>query len=146
MHVINFDMPTDIDDYVHRIGRTGRAGNTGRSTAFWNFNNRNVLKDLYELVKECNQEIPKWLEDAYMSVSRPPAGGYGSRGRFGGGRGRGRGGFSRSNSDFRRSNSYHSGFSSNNSSREFVNQSGGSGYLQAAFQDSSSSSKADSWF
>eukprot|EP01046_Picozoa_sp_COSAG06_P081302 COSAG06_NODE_28475_length_573_cov_1.732068_1_plen_77_part_10 len=28
-HVINFDMPKDIDDYIHRIGRTGRAGNRG---------------------------------------------------------------------------------------------------------------------
>jgi ATP-dependent RNA helicase DDX3X len=29
-HVVNYDLPTDIDDYVHRIGRTGRAGNTGK--------------------------------------------------------------------------------------------------------------------
>lgn len=29
-HVINFDMPNDIEEYVHRIGRTGRVGNTGR--------------------------------------------------------------------------------------------------------------------
>ncbi|KAI7510089.1 hypothetical protein KC331_g22656, partial [Hortaea werneckii] len=35
-HVVNYDLPTDIDDYVHRIGRTGRAGNTGISTAFFN--------------------------------------------------------------------------------------------------------------
>jgi ATP-dependent RNA helicase DDX3X len=41
-HVINYDIPTDIDDYVHRIGRTGRAGNIGRSTAFFNYNNRAV--------------------------------------------------------------------------------------------------------
>merc|ERR1719421_2722983 len=29
LHVINFDLPRQISDYVHRIGRTGRAGNTG---------------------------------------------------------------------------------------------------------------------
>jgi ATP-dependent RNA helicase DDX3X len=29
-HVINFDLPTDIDEYVHRIGRTGRAGMLGK--------------------------------------------------------------------------------------------------------------------
>jgi hypothetical protein len=34
-HVINFDLPKDIDDYVHRIGRTGRAGNHGIATAFF---------------------------------------------------------------------------------------------------------------
>lgn len=31
-HVINFDMPTDIEEYVHRIGRTGRVGHTGKTT------------------------------------------------------------------------------------------------------------------
>src|SRR5690606_14537420 len=39
-HVVNYDLPTDIDDYVHRIGRTGRAGNTGIATAFFNRGNR----------------------------------------------------------------------------------------------------------
>lgn len=31
-HVVNFDMPTDIEEYVHRIGRTGRVGHTGKAT------------------------------------------------------------------------------------------------------------------
>lgn len=34
-HVINYDLPHEIDDYVHRIGRTGRVGNVGRSTTFY---------------------------------------------------------------------------------------------------------------
>ena len=34
-HVINFEMPQCIEDYVHRIGRTGRCGNTGRATCFF---------------------------------------------------------------------------------------------------------------
>ncbi|KVH88914.1 DNA/RNA helicase, DEAD/DEAH box type, N-terminal [Cynara cardunculus var. scolymus] len=38
-HVVNFDLPNDIDDYVHRIGRTGRAGKSGLATAFFNENN-----------------------------------------------------------------------------------------------------------
>lgn len=33
-HVINFDMPKTIEDYTHRIGRTGRAGMTGLATSF----------------------------------------------------------------------------------------------------------------
>ncbi|KAJ6787165.1 hypothetical protein PWT90_07922 [Aphanocladium album] len=45
-HVINYDLPTDIDDYVHRIGRTGRAGNTGIATAFFNRGNRGVVRSL----------------------------------------------------------------------------------------------------
>ncbi len=34
-HVINFDLPETIDEYVHRIGRTARAGNPGRATSFF---------------------------------------------------------------------------------------------------------------
>ena len=33
-HVVNYDLPKSIDEYVHRIGRTGRLGNTGRATSF----------------------------------------------------------------------------------------------------------------
>ncbi|KAJ5542486.1 hypothetical protein N7535_004907 [Penicillium sp. DV-2018c] len=85
-HVINYDLPTDIDDYVHRIGRTGRAGNTGIATAFFNRGNRGVVRDLLELLKEAHQEVPSFLE----SIAREGSGfGGGGRGRGGGGRGRG---------------------------------------------------------
>ncbi|KAL9015148.1 MAG: hypothetical protein Q9173_000228 [Seirophora scorigena] len=85
-HVVNYDLPTDIDDYVHRIGRTGRAGNTGLSTAFFNRGNRGIVRDLIELLKEAHQEIPTFLE----SVAREGSGFSGGRGgRSGGGRGRG---------------------------------------------------------
>jgi ATP-dependent RNA helicase DDX3X len=40
MHVVSYDLPKDVDDYVHRIGRTGRAGNTGTATAFFNRGNK----------------------------------------------------------------------------------------------------------
>lgn len=83
-HVVNYDLPTDIDDYVHRIGRTGRAGNTGISTAFFNRGNRGVVRDLIELLKEANQEVPTFLE----SIAREGSYG-GGRGGRGGGRGRG---------------------------------------------------------
>jgi ATP-dependent RNA helicase DDX3X len=88
-HVVNYDLPTDIDDYVHRIGRTGRAGNTGLSTAFFNRGNRGVVRDLLDLLKEANQEVPAFLE----AIAREGSGygGGGGRGRSGGGRGRGGG-------------------------------------------------------
>ena len=35
-HVVNFDMPSDIEEYVHRIGRTGRVGHTGKKYKFLN--------------------------------------------------------------------------------------------------------------
>jgi len=85
-HVVNYDLPTDIDDYVHRIGRTGRAGNTGVSTAFFNRGNRGVVRDLIDLLKEANQEVPGFLE----TIAREGSGFGSSRGgRSGGGRGRG---------------------------------------------------------
>ena len=39
MHVVNYDLPDDIDEYVHRIGRTGRVGNRGLATSFYNNGN-----------------------------------------------------------------------------------------------------------
>jgi len=61
-HVINFDMPTDVDDYVHRIGRTGRAGKAGLATAFISEENVNVVPKLLEILQESGQDIPPWLE------------------------------------------------------------------------------------
>merc|ERR1711988_721964 len=61
MHVIDFDMPNDLDSYVHRIGRTGRAGKTGIATTFINDRNGNVLRGLIDLLSETNQDVPSWL-------------------------------------------------------------------------------------
>jgi len=68
-HVINVDLPNNIDDYVHRIGRTGRAGNVGRATSFVNEGNRVVLRELHALLDEANQEIPAWFENLVSSSS-----------------------------------------------------------------------------
>ncbi|XP_074597432.1 ATP-dependent RNA helicase bel [Brevipalpus obovatus] len=65
-HVINFDLPTDIEEYVHRIGRTGRVGNLGAATSFFNEKNRNMALELVELLSEAKQEIPDFL----MSLSK----------------------------------------------------------------------------
>jgi ATP-dependent RNA helicase DDX3X len=86
-HVINYDLPTDIDDYVHRIGRTGRAGNTGLSTAFFNRGNRGIVRDLIDLLKEAHQECPAFLENIAREGSGFGGGRGGGRGRGGGGRG-----------------------------------------------------------
>lgn len=85
-HVINFDMPKDIDDYVHRIGRTGRAGKSGVATAFFNEGNQGISKSLLELLQEGNQEVPTWLSQ-YTQRASYGGGGFGGRGRrHGGGR------------------------------------------------------------
>lgn len=91
-HVINYDIPSNIDDYVHRIGRTGRAGNAGTATAFLNDSNRNILSELWVCLEETKQEIPSWFQSMCSSAGRFGSGGF-SRG--GKGKGKGRGGMSR---------------------------------------------------
>ncbi|GAB2295445.1 DEAD-box ATP-dependent RNA helicase 37 [Dionaea muscipula] len=98
-HVINFDLPNDIDDYVHRIGRTGRAGKTGLATAFFNEGNMPLSRPLADLMQESNQEVPDWLI-RYASRTAYSGGGR-SRRTGGGGRFGGR--------DFRRENSFNRG-------------------------------------
>ncbi len=48
-HVINFDMPEEAEVYVHRIGRTGRAGATGNAISFCSPDERPLMKDIYKL-------------------------------------------------------------------------------------------------
>ncbi|XP_062165993.1 DEAD-box ATP-dependent RNA helicase 37-like [Alnus glutinosa] len=96
-HVVNFDLPNDIDDYVHRIGRTGRAGKTGLATAFFNENNLSMARPLADLMQEANQEVPQWLT-RYASRASYGGGGGGRNRRSGGGRFGGR--------DFRRDGSF----------------------------------------
>ncbi|KAG1650040.1 hypothetical protein FOA52_009525, partial [Chlamydomonas sp. UWO 241] len=89
-HVINYDLPKDIDDYVHRIGRTGRAGKKGLATAFFADTDAGLARGLLELLTETNQAVPGWLTGF---ASRAPG--------FGGGKGR-RGGSKFGGRDFRK--------------------------------------------
>eukprot|EP01017_Pseudomicrothorax_dubius_P025708 TRINITY_DN2807_c0_g1_i11.p1 TRINITY_DN2807_c0_g1~~TRINITY_DN2807_c0_g1_i11.p1 ORF type:complete len:522 (-),score=122.82 TRINITY_DN2807_c0_g1_i11:842-2323(-) len=56
--VINFDFPTQIEDYVHRVGRTGRAGAEGMSITFFTRQNRKYASDLIDILNETKQAIP----------------------------------------------------------------------------------------
>lgn len=63
-HVINFDMPDDIENYVHRIGRTGRSLTKGLATTFVNKSTeQSVLLDLKHLLIESKQEVPPFLAE-----------------------------------------------------------------------------------
>ena len=62
-HVINYDMPEEIENYVHRIGRTGRRGKTGVATTFINKDTSELaLLDLKHLLREAKQRIPPVLQ------------------------------------------------------------------------------------
>ncbi|XP_042731280.1 probable ATP-dependent RNA helicase DDX4 [Lagopus leucura] len=63
-HVINFDLPNTIEDYVHRIGRTGRCGNTGKAVSFFDDqSDGHLVQSLLKVLSEAHQEVPVWLEE-----------------------------------------------------------------------------------
>merc|ERR1711957_1013768 len=61
-YVINYDFPNNIEDYVHRVGRTGRAGATGSSYTFFTPDKFKHAGDLVAVLKEANQPVPEELE------------------------------------------------------------------------------------
>ncbi|KAL8842083.1 MAG: hypothetical protein Q9170_000687 [Blastenia crenularia] len=63
LHIVNYDFPKDINEYVHRIGRTARIGNVGLSTSFYNDKDEGVAEDLVRLLLETEQEVPDFLAD-----------------------------------------------------------------------------------
>jgi len=67
--VINYDMPTNIEDYVHRIGRTGRAGDQGVSLAYVTQTDLSSLgKDLQKLLTRSGQPVPDFIQQARASL------------------------------------------------------------------------------
>ncbi|KAG0057092.1 hypothetical protein BGZ89_001933 [Linnemannia elongata] len=62
LHIINYDLCEDIDEYVHRIGRTARAGNPGLATTFYTDNNNVIAPQLVKLLVECQQVVPDFLQ------------------------------------------------------------------------------------
>jgi ATP-dependent RNA helicase DDX5/DBP2 len=84
--VINYDYPSNNEDYVHRIGRTGRAGSKGTAITLFTSDNSRQARELINVLREANQFIdPKLAEMArYSSSGGNSRYGYGGRGRGGG--------------------------------------------------------------
>merc|ERR1712228_380332 len=67
-HVVNYDMPDDIDEYVHRIGRTGRMGNLGRATSLFDTDSdADLAGPIVKLLGDAGKTVPDWLEAAVGS-------------------------------------------------------------------------------
>ena len=60
-YVINYTFPLTIEDYVHRIGRTGRAGKTGIAYTFFTQEDKAHSGSLINVLKEANQPVPSAL-------------------------------------------------------------------------------------
>ena len=56
-YVVNYDLPTQPEDYVHRIGRTGRAGATGFAVSFVSPETADALRDIQKLLKRTIPEL-----------------------------------------------------------------------------------------
>ncbi len=61
-HVVNYELPNIAEDYVHRIGRTGRAGNEGEAMSLVCVDEHNLLKDIERLIK---RDIPRDVIEGY---------------------------------------------------------------------------------
>lgn len=107
-HVINYDFPRNIEEYVHRVGRTGRAGKLGVSISYVTRENWGSASELIVILEEAGQAVPDQLREmkqrfeamkerkdrekgSFGGGGRNGGGGYGS-GRGGGGYGGGGGG------------------------------------------------------
>ncbi|KAG8673268.1 ATP-dependent RNA helicase dbp2 [Fusarium poae] len=84
-HVLNYDYPNNSEDYIHRIGRTGRAGAMGTAITLFTTDNQKQARDLVNVLQEAKQQIDPRL------VEMTRYGGGGGRGYGGWGRGRGGG-------------------------------------------------------
>jgi ATP-dependent RNA helicase DDX5/DBP2 len=84
-------MPNNIEDYVHRIGRTGRAGKKGTAITYFSEGQNKLGRELVKILEQAEQEVPQELRDL-ARYSSGGGGGRGGRGRSGGGFRRGGGG------------------------------------------------------
>ncbi|XP_019090453.1 PREDICTED: DEAD-box ATP-dependent RNA helicase 46-like isoform X2 [Camelina sativa] len=86
--VVNYDFPNGVEDYVHRIGRTGRAGATGLAYTFFGDQDSKHASDLIKILEGANQKVPPQVREMATrggGVNKfrrwgPPSGGSGGRG------------------------------------------------------------------
>ena len=142
-HVVNFELPNISEDYVHRIGRTGRAGNVGEAVSLVCVDELQYLKDIEKLTK---QDIKKIIIEGFEvdpSIEAKPLSNRGQKRAGGGGnsKGRGRGpsgGNSRGGNQSRNRNS------NDNRNRKDGEQKKNASGSQRSNRDGNSSSKSNS--
>ncbi|KAJ5777449.1 Pre-mRNA-processing ATP-dependent RNA helicase prp5 [Penicillium odoratum] len=86
--VVNYDAPNHLEDYVHRAGRTGRAGNTGTAVTFLTDEQERYSVDIAKALKQSGQEIPEpvqklvdaFLEKVKAGKERASTSGFGGKG------------------------------------------------------------------
>jgi len=118
-HVVNYDLPNDTESYVHRIGRTGRAGAAGIAFSFCAFDERKYLMDIERLIQ---MHIPITSEHPYLTEHGIP-----NPTNLDGRRRSSQGGNSKNGSNKRSNNSHRGGRSNNGNGRSQRSRSGEGG-------------------
>ncbi|SOV77299.1 DEAD/DEAH box helicase, putative [Plasmodium sp. gorilla clade G3] len=59
--VINYDLPSEFEQYMHRIGRTGRIGKSGMAINYFNSSNKKIIDELIDHLRKYDQPVPNWL-------------------------------------------------------------------------------------
>jgi ATP-dependent RNA helicase DeaD len=67
-HVINYDVPTSPDVYVHRIGRTGRVGRSGRAITFFE---KRQARDVEAIENHAGVKLAPWVQGARVAPTAP---------------------------------------------------------------------------
>lgn len=86
--VVNYDAPNHLEDYVHRAGRTGRAGNTGTAVTFLTEDQERYAVDISKALRQSGQPIPEavqklvdgFLDKVKTGKEKASAGGFGGKG------------------------------------------------------------------
>ncbi|NXJ80745.1 DDX52 helicase, partial [Trogon melanurus] len=60
--VINYDLPTSAVEYIHRIGRTGRAGHTGRAVTFFTEDDKPLLRSIASVIQRAGCPVPDYIK------------------------------------------------------------------------------------
>ncbi|PWA97810.1 DNA/RNA helicase, DEAD/DEAH box type, N-terminal [Artemisia annua] len=130
--VVNFDFPTGVEDYVHRIGRTGRAGATGEAYTFFGDQDAKYASDLVKILEGANQHVPQEIREMASRGGGGMGGGRSRRWSSDGGSSYGSGGG-------RSGGGYDSGYGGRGNSfggRGSDSDGGGGGYQAKSFHDS----------
>ncbi|GJD09868.1 DEAD-box ATP-dependent RNA helicase 57 [Galdieria sulphuraria] len=59
--VINYDFPTSLSTYIHRIGRTGRAGRRGVAISFFGEEDKAMIRPIANFIAACGSRLPDWI-------------------------------------------------------------------------------------
>ncbi|MEA3289234.1 MAG: DEAD/DEAH box helicase [Campylobacterota bacterium] len=120
-HVVNFELPNISEDYVHRIGRTGRAGNKGEAVSLVCIDELQYLKDIEKLTKQSIEKIILKGFEVDPTIEAKPLSKRGQQ-RANGGQNRSRGRGGNSNNKNRNQNKSENNRSDNKEKRDNSNK------------------------